>query len=317
MLNRGQLRALLRERVRDPNSRWWTDAELDLELDLAAQDVATRIGANAEIAFGRATFALTTAQNTTEYPVTVDDLHTVIDIIGTGNVTENALIITETERRTKLSRHPAGLDENCRYIFFITHLANEHTILTITGDPTGGTFTVTYDGQTTGGVAYDATAAVLQTALEALSTIAVGDVAVTGDAGGPWTMELKGTLAGLDLLNVTASGASLTGGSSPTITPSRYRYVVNLLTSQSAAIGFDLIYSRTVPSIATGTANDVRGYSMIPASHQEAILQRAATVILGHDRSATAGFAGTWFQYLAGTAGQETATRTHPYQPKS
>jgi hypothetical protein len=47
---------------------------------------------------------------------------------------------------------------------------------------TGGTFTLSYAGQTTGGLAYNATAATIQSALEALSTIGAGNVTVTGTA---------------------------------------------------------------------------------------------------------------------------------------
>ena len=45
---------------------------------------------------------------------------------------------------------------------------------------TGGTFTLTFDGQTTAPIAYDATAAPVQAALEALGNVEPGDVVVTG-----------------------------------------------------------------------------------------------------------------------------------------
>ena len=43
----------------------------------------------------------------------------------------------------------------------------------------GGTFTLTYNGQTTAAIAYNATAAQVQSALEALNNVAPGDVVVT------------------------------------------------------------------------------------------------------------------------------------------
>ena len=49
---------------------------------------------------------------------------------------------------------------------------------------TGGRFTITFDGQTTAPIAYNATTAELQAALEALSNINPGDVAVTSGAVG-------------------------------------------------------------------------------------------------------------------------------------
>lgn len=45
---------------------------------------------------------------------------------------------------------------------------------------TAGDFTLTYSGQTTAAIAYNASAATVQTRLEALSNIGVGDVTVTG-----------------------------------------------------------------------------------------------------------------------------------------
>src|SRR3981081_3618983 len=63
---------------------------------------------------------------------------------------------------------------------------NEQQTVTITGAPTGGTFTLTYSGQTTTALAYNAPAAAVQGALVALSNIGTGNVNGTGPVGGPW-----------------------------------------------------------------------------------------------------------------------------------
>lgn len=97
-------------------------------------------------------------------------------------------------------------------------VTDEVQLVTITGSPTGGTFTLTYGGQTTAAIAYNAAAATVQTDLEALSTIGAGNVSVSGSAGGPYTVEFIGDLAGQPLSEMTASGASLTGGTSPSVT---------------------------------------------------------------------------------------------------
>lgn len=72
-------------------------------------------------------------------------------------------------------------------------------------------FTLTYSGQTTAAIPANATAAQVQAALEALSNIGVGDVAVTGNAGGPWTVAFKGTLANTDVAQLTTTPTGGTG----------------------------------------------------------------------------------------------------------
>jgi hypothetical protein len=72
-------------------------------------------------------------------------------------------------------------------------------------------FTITYAGQTTGSIAAAATATTVQTALEALSNIAPGDVTVTGSAGGPWTVTFGGTLADTNVAAVTTTPTGGTG----------------------------------------------------------------------------------------------------------
>lgn len=77
---------------------------------------------------------------------------------------------------------------------------------------TGGTMDITYSGQTAAGVAWNANAATLQAALEALSNLAPGDVDVTGSAGN-LVVEFMGTLAATNVAQMTLAVGSLTGGS--------------------------------------------------------------------------------------------------------
>lgn len=88
---------------------------------------------------------------------------------------------------------------------------SEVQVVTLTSSPTGGTFTLTYSGQTTSAIAYDASAATVDAALEALSNIGAGDVVVTGSAGGPWTVTFATALAGINVAEMTGSGSGLTG----------------------------------------------------------------------------------------------------------
>lgn len=96
-------------------------------------------------------------------------------------------------------------------------LRNDTQRVTITGNPTGGTFTLTSGGTPTSSLAYNATAAQVETALAALVSIGTGNVSVQGDPGGPYTVEFIGTLAGDPVATMTAQ-SSLTGGTTPGVT---------------------------------------------------------------------------------------------------
>lgn len=83
---------------------------------------------------------------------------------------------------------------------------------------TGGTFTLTYAGQTTSAIVWNASAAVLLAAIEALSNIPAGAMRVTQTvAASPlftYTVEFGGSLGETNVAAMTSSAASLTGGAS-------------------------------------------------------------------------------------------------------
>jgi hypothetical protein len=70
----------------------------------------------------------------------------------------------------------------------------------LAGNPTGGTFTLTFEGDTTGPIPFNATALQVQTALEALPNIGPGNAATTG---GPVNSP---TAVVIDLLNAANPG---------------------------------------------------------------------------------------------------------------
>ncbi|OFX13606.1 MAG: hypothetical protein A2W00_04455 [Candidatus Eisenbacteria bacterium RBG_16_71_46] len=90
---------------------------------------------------------------------------------------------------------------------------NEVQRVTLDGSPTGGTFTLTYAGQETGNIAYNATAAVVQAALQALSNVEPGDVACSGGSlpATPVDVTFQNNLGGLNQTQMTGDGTSLTG----------------------------------------------------------------------------------------------------------
>ena len=83
-------------------------------------------------------------------------------------------------------------------------LQNEVQTVTVTQSSDGSYFALVYDGEQTANISTDASAATVQAALEALSTIGSGQVSVTGPAGGPWAVEFTGTLAETDVPLMTA-----------------------------------------------------------------------------------------------------------------
>lgn len=89
---------------------------------------------------------------------------------------------------------------------------NRVQVVTITGTPTGGSFTLSYGGQTTGTIAYNAASSTVQTAVRALGG-SLSAATVTGSAGGPYTITIgAGSPASSPF---TADGSGLSGGTSP------------------------------------------------------------------------------------------------------
>lgn len=99
-----------------------------------------------------------------------------------------------------------------------TTQTSEVQTITITGTPTGGTFTLSFRGQTTTAIAYNAANTAVQTALQGLSTIGSGNATVTGGPGPatPYVVTFAGTLANQSVDTIVAVG-SLTGGTAPAI----------------------------------------------------------------------------------------------------
>lgn len=96
---------------------------------------------------------------------------------------------------------------------------SEIQTITITGAPTGGTFTLTFNGQTTAAIPYNATADQVKAALEALSNIGADDIVARGGPLPATAVDVAfaGDFAGTDVALMTAT-AAFTGGATPTIT---------------------------------------------------------------------------------------------------
>lgn len=97
---------------------------------------------------------------------------------------------------------------------------NEVQTLTVTGTPTGGTFRLAFNSVATANIAFNASAAAVQSALELISTIGAGNVAATG---GPLpttavVITFQNNLAAQNVPLITATGVTLTGGTTPGVT---------------------------------------------------------------------------------------------------
>lgn len=103
-------------------------------------------------------------------------------------------------------------------------------IITITGSPTGGTFTLTFNGQTTAPIAYNAINSAVASALAALTNLDATDITVTGGPGPATPYQVafisSGIYANADVPLMTGSGALLTATGTVTITPSATALVI-------------------------------------------------------------------------------------------
>lgn len=80
-------------------------------------------------------------------------------------------------------------------------------VVTLTNSPTGGTFALSYGGETTTALPYDASAAVVQSALTALSSVGTGNATVTSTLSG------EGVLPESYTVTLTVATSTLTGSS--------------------------------------------------------------------------------------------------------
>ena len=108
----------------------------------------------------------------------------------------------------------ATIDQLRLYLPQVSDLGSQR--ITITGSPTGGTFTLGYEGVSAAALAYNATATQVQTALRAMTAIGVNGVSVRGSPGS-YVATFQGTLA-TDAGPLTLAANGLTGGTAPSVT---------------------------------------------------------------------------------------------------
>jgi len=115
---------------------------------------------------------------------------------------------------------PIGKNTSTKTYGFYNGLTNEVQTVTFAAT-TGGTFTLTFQGETTAAIAWGTSgpsAATVKAALVALHAITTADIDVSGSAGGPYTVTFKGQYAGVNVSQLTSDASSLTSGTTATIT---------------------------------------------------------------------------------------------------
>ncbi len=124
--------------------------------------------------------------------------------LGIGPTTELAMDVDAT---TTLNDVLTWLNTNEG-----TAADSEVQTATLDNDPDGGTFTLTYGGETTAALAWDATANDIETALEALSTVNSDDITVSAPIDDAVTFTFVDTLDDVELITINSS---LTDGGVP------------------------------------------------------------------------------------------------------
>ena len=205
----------------------------------------------------------------------------------------------------------------------VTAGVNAVQTLTVTGTPTGGGITLGFAGFTTSLIAFNASAAAVQAALEALPSIGTGNVTCSGGAlpGTPVVITFTGSLAASPVELITVVSSTLSGGSSPAAT------VANTTTGVRAgglkAWDGSLVSPPGVPTVSAvsggtgfGDGTNPIGYAVQVTFYNangETVASQAApvtvtssnrTIRVGAYNSVAAGIAGARYYVNGALAGQ-------------
>ena len=138
---------------------------------------------------------------------------------GPGNLTGSSpYIITFADTDAgELYAEAANLTGpgKAQLVTVVNGFSGQNEVQQLTISATAGAFSLSYDGQPTAAIPYDASAATLESALEALAAIGAGNIEVSGgpgDASGsnPYTITFAGDLANGNRKQLVANIATLT-----------------------------------------------------------------------------------------------------------
>ena len=137
------------------------------------------------------------------------------------------------------------------------------------GAASAGTITITFDGETTAAIAFNANAAAVQAALEALSNVNAGDIVVTGGPlPGTVTLTFSGTqYAGTNVPQVTVTPTGLTGGT-----------VTVATTTEGGAGAGSATDGRQTPANIVGICNTFLPWQLVEGDREIAVVYEASVV---------------------------------------
>ena len=118
-------------------------------------------------------------------------------------------LATIGSKETFASPYGIAIDQGDGAVYVTSARADETQVATVE-NATGGTFTLAFEGQATGPLAFDADTATVRSALEGLSTVGVGNVDVAGGAGS-YVVTFEGSLGETNLEELVADGGNLEG----------------------------------------------------------------------------------------------------------
>ncbi len=181
---------------------------------------------------------------------------------GPAVVREATSELQPTTATLQASLNPEGAGLEYRFEYGTTSAYGESTPATPLGganevqlvslSASGGTFEVSFGAEQSAEVPFNATAAELGAALEGILAIGAGGVAVSGEPGGPWSVEFVGAHADEDLpeLSVNTEGIVGPGGEEPSASVT--------VTEPGISLFEDRATSASITGLAPGTTYHFR-----------------------------------------------------------
>ncbi len=255
-------------------------AEFSLSGELSSVPVST-FGAGGTSA-GESWQGLAVSSGGTVYTIEPATSRVVVfDEVVLPNVTTgSASHVSETGATMNATVNPSGVPvTGCEFEYvsgtvFRESFANE--VQTLTFSPAsrgnnvnfsyGGDFAVTFESETTAPIPYNASAVEVQSALELLGSVGGGNVEVTGNDGGPYTVEFRGSLAHTNVSQLTVETSGLTPSESVVATVKTlteggdggFHAVTSVPCAESPSGSVEVPVSADINGLLPGTEYDFR-----------------------------------------------------------